>query len=32
MNNTRLKKLENLSKEIVSELIFEEFPDIENNF
>jgi hypothetical protein len=32
MNTQRLKKLESISRELISKLIFEELPDIENNF
>ena len=32
MEETRLKRLESLSREVISKLIFEELPDSENNF
>jgi hypothetical protein len=32
MDKTRHKKLESLSREVISKLIFEELPDVEVNF
>jgi hypothetical protein len=32
MNKDRIKKLESMSREIISALIFEELEDIENDF